>query len=343
MKDLEKNLKDKEPKKSLQFSAKDVDEVRRNVELETFLDAQDEAEFPKLTFKMFFKNKKDMQVHGQPQPPDQPPNVSPKYPNEPVTIKDPLKYTCGSTDVQNISETEKNSPAAESHNTSNKGSLDTQEKSEHKIIPQNEDLVMPAQEAQKNVQEREGSSVGFHTSTSRAVIDQAGEPSCSSHEPASGATTGSGKRKSFKKKNPMNDLLHDWARRQCDGSEEGKKTILEQISFTSLAEHKDKPCFTAENVIVYENPTTHESQIIFITEGQSKLSIADKTRVQYEMFVCGIKSAVLLSPREPKKQEIKNYSPKCFIATEKCERFISEAFAPSLALFKKIQKEELCQ
>ncbi|KAK3542682.1 hypothetical protein QTP86_032713, partial [Hemibagrus guttatus] len=55
MADLEKELKYKEPKKSLCFNADNIDEIRKNKELDIFLCSTKDATFPKLALKMFFK------------------------------------------------------------------------------------------------------------------------------------------------------------------------------------------------------------------------------------------------------------------------------------------------
>ncbi|MCI4389763.1 hypothetical protein PGIGA_G00102200 [Pangasianodon gigas] len=424
MKALKKELNDRELKSISCFSAKDIDDIRKNKELETFLSAKNDAPFPKLTYSMFFKkdssastgkkaesssdyaydlnssgygsyksdqslldltqnddqipdedvfaecshtgdtdfnenkDNKDVQgthydeMDGQPQPSDQPPNVSPKCPNEQITKNEPLlEDTHGSIDMQENEEAnvqdnsesfpskllQKNFPASPSDNMPSKGLWDTKVKSEAEMIAKNKDTDMPApEETQHTVQERDGSSMGFNTATSGAVKDQTGEPSCSNTEPALGRNKrGRKKENKLKKKNDINKLFRDWAVRQCKDSD--LTNIVDQISITNRAQHSDYSCFTAENVMVYKNPDTCESQIIFITH--QKISTATKTMVHYLMFVCGIKKATLLGPGEPNEQEIEY--DESFIRIKKCNRFIFEAFAPALAVFKTIQKEKL--
>ncbi|XP_027003326.1 uncharacterized protein LOC113643334 [Tachysurus fulvidraco] len=143
------------------------------------------------------------------------------------------------------------------------------------------------------------------------------------------------KSKSLSKKEKDN-LLHDWALRQCDGSKEELKKILEQISIINMVEHSDKPCFIAENVMVYKK-STPESQIIFIANDIT--SISTKTMVHYQMFVCNIKKATILGPKKTTEHQIEYDETK--VPVDKCTRFVFEAFAPILAMFKMIQKENL--
>ncbi|XP_053344762.1 uncharacterized protein LOC128514889 [Clarias gariepinus] len=55
MADLKKRLKDKEPKAVLSFSVHNIDEIRRNRELEKYLNTTKATAVPKLTYGMFFK------------------------------------------------------------------------------------------------------------------------------------------------------------------------------------------------------------------------------------------------------------------------------------------------
>ncbi|XP_053098323.1 uncharacterized protein LOC113547703 isoform X2 [Pangasianodon hypophthalmus] len=138
-----------------------------------------------------------------------------------------------------------------------------------------------------------------------------------------------------KKKKSKDDLLLDWAMRQCNDRKEELKNILDQISIINMAEHSDYPCFTAENVMVYKY-LTPESQIIFIADDSS--SISTMTMVHYHMFVCNIKKAILLGPKKQDEQEIQYIESK--VPVDTCTGFIFKAFAPALTVYKKIQKEE---
>ncbi|XP_027003316.2 uncharacterized protein LOC113643326 [Tachysurus fulvidraco] len=138
------------------------------------------------------------------------------------------------------------------------------------------------------------------------------------------------------KKEEKDKLLHDWALRQCDGPKQDVRKILEQISIKNMVEHSDKPCFIAENVVVYKD-STPESQIIFIANDNT--SISTKTLVHYQMFVCNIKKATILGPKKPTEHQIEYDETK--VPVDKCTRFVFEAFAPILAMFKMIQKENL--
>lgn len=137
------------------------------------------------------------------------------------------------------------------------------------------------------------------------------------------------------KKEEKDRLLLEWAKRQCNGSEEELKQIFDQIAIKNLAEHTDYPCFTAENVMVYKNLTA-ESQIIFITNDNN--SISTTTKANYQMFVCNISKAIILGPKKPTEKVIEYAEGKGNI--DKCTNFVFRVFAPILALFKKIQKDE---
>ncbi|KAM9435228.1 uncharacterized protein Hap1MRO34_001426 [Clarias gariepinus] len=177
------------------------------------------------------------------------------------------------------------------------------------------------------------------TSTTGGVKDETGEGSRRNTDSASGSSVKGGRKvNKLKKKNDMNNLLRDWASRQCDGSDEEIKNVFHQISIINMAEHREYPCFTAENVRVYKNPKTCESQIIFIADEKMPKTSAD-TMVHYHMFVCDLQKAILLGTKDKTEQEIKY--EEGFIRIDKCKRFIFEVFAPTVALFKKIQKEEL--
>ncbi|XP_058235694.1 trichohyalin-like isoform X1 [Hemibagrus wyckioides] len=137
------------------------------------------------------------------------------------------------------------------------------------------------------------------------------------------------------KKKEEKDRLLKWAKRQCNGSKEELEQIFDQISIKNLVEHADYPCFTAENVMVYKNLTA-ESQIIFITNDNN--SISTMTKVNYQMFVCNISKAIILGPKEPTEKMIEYAEDKVNI--DKCTNFVFKVFAPVLAEFKKIQKQE---
>lgn len=136
-----------------------------------------------------------------------------------------------------------------------------------------------------------------------------------------------------KKKKETDQLFRDWAERQCEDI--GKEEFISQILFKSLAEHRDFPCFTAEDVMVYK-PLTPESQIIFITDDNT--SIKTMTTVHYCMFVCEINKAILLGPKNPTEREIQYNKSK--VPIDKCKDFIFKVFAPVLTLYKQIYKEE---
>ncbi|XP_017311089.1 uncharacterized protein LOC108257670 [Ictalurus punctatus] len=138
-----------------------------------------------------------------------------------------------------------------------------------------------------------------------------------------------------KKKEEKDKRLRDWALRQCNNREEDLKNIFDQISIINMAELSDYPCFTAENVMVYKY-LTPESQIIFITDDNT--SVKTRTTVHYQMFVCKIKRAILLGPKEPCEQEIPYKISQ--VPIDKCTDFIFKAFAPALTVYKEIQKEE---
>lgn len=267
MKDLEKELNDKELKNNLCFNAMNIDNIRKNKELEDFLITKSNAKFPKLTFSMFFKksrsassgkkaerstghdepmdtdineNKDNMDVQethsdekdGQPQPPGQSQNVSPKCPSEPITKNETLLEDTNSDNAEHFRAEllHKTSPASASDNMPSKGSWDTQEKSEAEIKAQNKDTSMPAPEETK-LQERDGSSTEFHTGTSGAVKDPTGKSSCSNTESAL-ATNKRGKSKEnvLKKKNCINNLFLNWAEGQCNGCKEEFMNPVDQIS-----------------------------------------------------------------------------------------------------------------
>ncbi|XP_060772259.1 uncharacterized protein LOC132883090 [Neoarius graeffei] len=145
------------------------------------------------------------------------------------------------------------------------------------------------------------------------------------------------KKQKEKKKEEKNKLLREWAVRQCNDHKEDLQNIREQISIINMAEHTDYPCFTAEKVMVYKY-LTPESQIIFIADDNT--SINTMTKVHYIMFVCNIKKAIVLGPKKPNEQEIVHYD-ESEVPIDKCRKFIVQAFAPALAVYKKIQKESL--
>ncbi|KAM9435762.1 uncharacterized protein Hap1MRO34_001819 [Clarias gariepinus] len=414
---LKKELKDRESKNNLCLNAHNIDEIRKNRELEEFLNNTTSKKIPKLTLEMFFtssfassgkkiknftdydepmdtntvelnssgygslqsdqsltlndeqaagedglsdcsnirdgdfngnKDHNDVQethfdeMDGKPQPLGQSPNVSPNYPNEPIIkTETPVGDTHG--DMEEIEEANMQNNSESSSDLLLKNgpvSSDVRDKSTGKIIVKDQDTAMPAPgETQDTVRMADGSSTGFVTSTSGAVKDQFGESFMSKKEPVSGRNKkGSMKENKLKKKNRMNNLLRDWASRQCDGSDEEIKNVFDQISIINMAEHREYPCFTAENVRVYKNPKTCENQIIFIADEKMPKTSAD-TMVQYHMFVCDLQKAILLGPKD--KNENIEYKESIIIIINKCIRFIFEVFAPTLAVFKKIQEEEL--
>ncbi|KAM9435763.1 uncharacterized protein Hap1MRO34_001820 isoform 1-T2 [Clarias gariepinus] len=278
------------------------------------------------------------EMDGKPKRLGQSPNVSPNCPNEPIIkTETPLGDTYGGT-VSSSDLLLKNSPVSAFDNMSSKGTWDVWDKITVRIIVKDQDTAMPAPgETQDTVRQTDGSSTSFLTSPSGAVKDQLGESLVSKTEPVLGRNKkGSMKENKLKKKNHINKLLCDWASRQCDGSDEEIKNIFDQISIINMAEHREYPCFTAENVRVYKNPKTCESQIIFIADEKMPKTSAD-TMVHYHMFVCDLQKAILLGPKDENEQEIKY--EEGFIRINKCKRFIFEVFAPTLAVFKKIQEE----
>ncbi|KAF4071172.1 hypothetical protein AMELA_G00281920 [Ameiurus melas] len=303
-----------------------------------FMDIQDNKDKDNMDMQETHTDEKD----GQRQSPGQPQNVSPKCPSVPITKNEsPLEDTHGFMDIQENEEAnvqdnaepfcakllQKTSPASDSDNMPSTGSWDTQEKSEAEIKAQIKDTFMPApEETKRTVQETDGSSMEFHTTTSGAVRDPTGKSSCSNTESASATKKrGRNRENELKKKNDMNNLF-SWAERQCNEEE----NPVDQISIINTAEHRDYPCFTAENVRVFKNPKSCESYIIFITD--EKVS---NYMLNYVMFVCDIKKAMILAPKEKEIEYDESFN------INKCKRFIFEAFAPALAVFKKIQKEEL--
>ncbi|KAI4895812.1 hypothetical protein NFI96_021990 [Prochilodus magdalenae] len=142
--------------------------------------------------------------------------------------------------------------------------------------------------------------------------------------------------------NDQRRLLYEWAKRRCSsGSEEELKKVLDCISIENQVEHREYPCFAAENVMVYADPRTGDKHIIVIDEknNASKKTIPKETRVllNYQMWVCGVQKAVLVNQDDRVVQ-----LDEAFIKAirNKCERFVFEALAPALAVFKNMQRQE---
>ncbi|XP_017551104.1 uncharacterized protein LOC108426261 [Pygocentrus nattereri] len=144
-------------------------------------------------------------------------------------------------------------------------------------------------------------------------------------------------------KTKQNDrLLYEWAKKKCPkGSDEEVNKVFECISFENHVEHSEYPCFITENVMVYEDPQTRERQIIITDDkncaAKKNLPKEIKILLTYQMWVCGIPKALLINQKEREVQfdlqfleRIKN----C------CEKFVFEALAPALAVFKNLQRRE---
>ncbi|KAK2863964.1 hypothetical protein Q7C36_003118 [Tachysurus vachellii] len=362
--DLKEELKDQEPKNSLCLNADNIDEIRKNKELDTFLSATKDARFPKITLKMFFKkcrnvqsstdHKKsvdkidvqdihtdEMEEQSQRSDVSRHKNVSPsEHQNELFTKNETLlEDGPGRTDMQDthIRETDEEPqrscrPNLKQNESERCGNMqqNVQEKME----------VDPEHFSSKQLPESNIGSVADISSTEilAKYTDTATLTTNKKVEDQLKATQMRKKSESLrkKKKEGKDNLLRDWALRQCNGSKEELRKTFDQISIKNMVEHSDKPCFIAENVMVYKD-STPESQIIFIANDNT--SISTKTMVHYQMFVCNIKKATILGPKKPTEHQIEYDETK--VPIDKCTRFVFEAFAPILAMFKMIQKENL--
>ncbi|XP_047657945.1 uncharacterized protein LOC113656727 isoform X2 [Tachysurus fulvidraco] len=415
---LKKELKEQEPKNSLCFNADNIDEIRKNKELDTFLNTTKDAKFPKITLKMFFKKcrkaqsstdhkknvdkidvqdihtdeieeqsqRSDLSRHKDVSPSEHQnelftknetlledgpgrtdmqdahiretdeepqrscgPNGS-RYDdgflkkNEPFTKKEtPIEDGLGGTDMRDthIRETDEEPQRSYGPNLRQNES----ERCGNMIMQQNVQKQMevdPEHFYSKQLPESNIGSVEDYTQISSTenlakYTDTTTLTTNKNIEDQLKATQRREKSKYLKKKKKeeKDNLLHDWALKQCDGSKEELRKIFDQISIINMVEHSDKPCFIAENVMVYKD-STPESQIIFIANDNT--STSTKTLVHYQMFVCNIKKAIILGPKKPTEHQIEYDETK--VPIDKCTRFVFEAFAPILAMFKMIQKEE---
>ncbi|KAI4895811.1 hypothetical protein NFI96_021989, partial [Prochilodus magdalenae] len=135
-------------------------------------------------------------------------------------------------------------------------------------------------------------------------------------------------------------LLREWVKNKGHTEEEAKN-ILGCISIENQVQHREYPCFIAEKVMVYADPQTGERQIIVIDEKNvaAKKALPKEIRIllNYQMWVCGVQTAVLIG-REGK---VINYDPAFAETIRLVERLVLEVFGPSLAVFKRVQRERL--
>ncbi|KAI5615171.1 hypothetical protein C0J50_3396 [Silurus asotus] len=322
MKKLKSILTTKEPKNHLFFNAEDIDNIRRNNDLKSFLHAKNE--FPKLTYSMFFKNRiavrntDNNKINDVKEPKKEKMDWQPQHAQSGERRhKDNLEKKEENVQADaDLSELlQEKSPADD---TASRGLADTQEKSktEQNENPNTDNLILEG--TQNTVQKNGDNSMGTNTSTNLRIP----KPSLGTNQ--------SGKENRHKDLIDKCKRLREWAvKNHCS------EDLIEQIAIINKAEHSECPCFTAEKVWVYKR-FTPQSKIIYFTK-DDKISINTETKVQHHMFVCNIKEAIVLGPTKVHTIQFVEDSKD----RETCKRFIFEAFAPALAVFKQIQKEEL--
>ncbi|KAL7871386.1 hypothetical protein SRHO_G00063690 [Serrasalmus rhombeus] len=122
---------------------------------------------------------------------------------------------------------------------------------------------------------------------------------------------------------------------------EAGPTYRNSAGFTLEMPDQNMSSTCGENVMVYEDPQTGERQIIITDDkncaAKKNLPKEIKILLNYQMWVCGIPKAVLINQKEREVQfdlqvleGIKNH----------CEKFVFEALAPALAVFKNLQRRE---
>lgn len=145
----------------------------------------------------------------------------------------------------------------------------------------------------------------------------------------------------LKKRKEERRMLRDWIRKKCT-SEQDLEKVLKCISIEIRVEHPEYPLFIVDNVMVYKDPKNDESQIVFVSDEKMKtVSQGTRTVVNYQMWclvtVSGVKKAVVLNQTE---HEVRYSRPCAEGIKEKCERCVFEVFAPALAVFKNVQRQE---
>ncbi|XP_036418156.1 uncharacterized protein LOC118801870 isoform X2 [Colossoma macropomum] len=144
------------------------------------------------------------------------------------------------------------------------------------------------------------------------------------------------------KESKMNEhyrLLCEWVKEKCHNEGEAKE-MFDCISIENQVEHSEYPCFIAEKVMMHTDPQTEVKQIIVLDKKNeaAKKNLLKDTRIllNYQMWVCGVKKAVLIN----QKERVINYDPSFEATIKLCERLVFEVFAPTLVLFKNMQREK---
>ncbi|KAG9283161.1 hypothetical protein AMEX_G1900 [Astyanax mexicanus] len=158
----------------------------------------------------------------------------------------------------------------------------------------------------------------------------------------SGKITGKAKRQprnTSKLRSEHRRLLYDWALKKCSIKEEIEK-VFDCISIQNQVEHGEYPCFVAENIMIYTDPKNGDKQII-VTDDKNKdvknnLPKEITFIPEYQMWVCGIKKAVVIRNLEERELRFKSFD----LILQSCKELVFEALAPALAVFKHIQRQE---
>ncbi|XP_049341089.1 uncharacterized protein LOC103029852 isoform X1 [Astyanax mexicanus] len=158
----------------------------------------------------------------------------------------------------------------------------------------------------------------------------------------SGKITGKAKRQprnTSKLRSEHRRLLYDWALKKCSSKEEIEK-VFDCISIQNQVEHGEYPCFVAENIMIYTDPKNGDKQII-VTDDKNKdvknnLPKEITFIPEYQMWVCGIKKAVVIRNLEERELRFKSFD----LILQSCKELVFEALAPALAVFKHIQRQE---
>ncbi|KAL6486728.1 hypothetical protein MHYP_G00061200 [Metynnis hypsauchen] len=121
-----------------------------------------------------------------------------------------------------------------------------------------------------------------------------------------------------------------------DAPPEGTTVDMQQIVSANMQYDSG---LGSKKVMVYTDPQTGERKIIVPDKKNkaAKKNLLKDTRIflNYQMWVCGVQTAVLINPEE----RVIDYDPSFEATIKLCERLVLEVFVPTLVLFKNMQRE----